>query len=146
MIEIFLNIIVVFLFLAIIYFLIQYALKFRQERLRLEDHRNEILKEQQRKNEEKSIENYKKEKERKEQEHRNKLANGYKLYKWKGVELWKTTDEEGLKPYKKIEFYKASNNWHMIKHVEGTGYFKSFSDLTMYLNSDFIELKYWEML
>lgn len=65
MIDIFLNLIVGILFLIVIWFLIQYGLKFRQERLKLEDHRNEVLKEQQRINEEKSIERYNKEKEQK---------------------------------------------------------------------------------
>ena len=65
MIDIFLNLIVGILFLIVIWFLIQYGLKFRQERLKLEDYRNEVLKEQQRINEEKSIERYNKEKEQK---------------------------------------------------------------------------------
>lgn len=42
MIEILMNILVGILLIAIIYFLIQYALKFQQERLIQEDYRNKV--------------------------------------------------------------------------------------------------------
>ncbi len=139
MIELLIQIIVAIFLIILIFFLTEYTLKFRQERLKLEDYRNEILKEQQRKNEEESIE-------LKQQKHQSKLKEGYKLYKWRGIELWATEDENETQPYKKIKYRETSNRWETFKCVEGTGYFKSFSDLTMYLNSDFIELKYWEIL
>jgi len=132
MIDIFLNLIVGILFLIIIWFLIQYGLKFRQERLKLEDHRNEVLKEQQRINEEKSIERYNKEKEQKDQEHRNKLASGYKYYEWKGIIT-----------YIHRNMFDPNIIMHrQIEHKNGRGYFKSENDLEKYLLAENIVLKW----
>ncbi len=132
MIEIFLNIIVGILIVAIIWFLIQYGLKFRQERLKLEDHRNSILKEQQRINEEKSIERYNKEKEIKEKEHQDKLADGFKRYEWKGIITY----------VQRNMFNPSIVMTTRIEYKNGVGYFKSEYDLEAYLLAQSIVLKW----
>jgi hypothetical protein len=135
MIELFLNIIVGFLFLVIIWFLIQYGLKFRQERLRQEDHRNSILKEEQRINEREQErlrrELQVKEQEQKEKEHKNKLASGYKYYEWRGIITWIHKDKWHL-----CELYRTTET------KSGKGYFKSEEDLRDYLNAEHIVLKW----
>lgn len=126
MIELFLNIIVGILFLTIIWFLIQYGLKFRQERLKQEDYRNSILKEEQKINEENSIAAHNREKQRKEKEHQDKLANGFKYYEWKGIH--RNIFDPGIIMRTTLEY------------KNGQGYFKSEEDLKRYLWSEKISL------
>lgn len=136
MIEILLNIIVAILITVIIWFLIQYGLKFRQERLKLEDHRNEILKEQQRLNEEKNIEKYNKEKERKQKEHQNRLVSGYKYYEWKGIITY----------VQRNMFDPDIIMGTRIEYKNGQGYFKSENDLSNWLLAQSIVLKWFREL
>lgn len=133
MIELFLNAIVGVLFLTIIWFLIQYGLKFRQERLRQEDYRNKIKQEEklqyEQEQERLKRELQVKEQKQKEKEHQNKLANGYKHYEWKGYETWiYRFNHSGEEKYREKRL------------ISGSGYFKSEEDLKNCLNGDWITL------
>lgn len=131
MIEIFLNIIVGFLFLVIIWFLIQYGLKFRQERLKEEDYRNEILAEKARLSEERTIQKAKEKEEEKQQEYQNKLDEGYKYYVWKGV--YNITH---------LNMFTCDEMYRTEVPKNGEGYFKSEEDLKKFLIAENIYLRW----
>ncbi len=132
MIELFIQIIVAIFLIALIFFLTEYTLKFRQERLKLEDHRNSILKEEQRINEENSIAAHNREKHRKEKEHQDKLANGYKYYEWRGIITYihRNIFDPGI-------IMKTT-----LEYKNGQGYFKSENDLSNWLLAQSIVLKW----
>lgn len=131
MIDILLNIIVGILFLAITYFLIQYGLKFKQERLKQEDYRNEVLAEKARILEENIIQKAKEKEEEKQQEHQNKLNDGYKYYEWKGV-----YNIAHLNMFTCDEMYRTE------VPKNGEGYFKSEEDLRKFLRAENIYLRW----
>lgn len=132
MIELFIQIIVAIFLIALIFFLTEYTLKFRQERLKLEDHRNSILKEEQRINEENSIAAHNREKQRKEKEHQDKLASGYKYYEWRGIITYihRNMFDPGI-------IMKTT-----LEYKNGQGYFKSENDLSNWLLAQSIVLKW----
>ena len=121
MIEIFLNIIVAILIIVIIWFLIQYGLEFRQERLKQEDIINKIKEQEYL--------------EQRTKEHQNKLANGYKYYEWRGEETW-------------VYRYTYTQEVHRREKrlTSGEGYYKSEDDLRNCLNAEWITLTWFREL
>lgn len=118
MIEILINILAGILLITIIYFLIQYALKFRQERLIQEDYRNKVREQE---NLDERTKN-----------HQSKLASGYKYYEWKGTVTW----------VHRNMFDPSIIMKTTIEHKSGEGYFKSQNDLENYLLAQSIILKW----
>lgn len=116
MIEIFLNIIVAIFLIVLIFFLIEHTLKFRQERLKLEDYRNKVREQE--------------DLDKRTKEHQDKYADGYKYYYWKGYVTLIHTNifDPGQELYRSTEVRN------------GEGYFKSEEDLRNCLGADKIKL------
>lgn len=100
----------------------QYGLKFQQERLKLKDCRRQQQEQE--------------EQEKRDLNHRNKYANGYKYYYWKGTQTWIHTNI--FDP--QMELYRT------YETKNGEDYFKSEEDLRNYLWADNIKLTWFREL